>query len=675
VRIEKIVIENFRLLKSCTLDMREKTTLLVGKNNTGKTSLVVLLEKFLDKPDSFTFWDFPLSVRSDLLSIDQHTDVQDLAIRLVIRVEYDQDDNLEILSEFMLDLDSSRRHTNILLECQLDKDEILKKLPETAKDKKKFIETNLSKFLAVSIYAFDDHGHPDTEGPYYRVKRDQLEMRERGNLKRLINFQIIHARRNVASSEDGSKTAKPLSAVSTSFFKKKGDGDSDSLNGIRDKLAEIDEQMTDEYKAVFGDFLRNSRNFLGLSELQVISNIQAQNLIENSSQVIYGERESYLQEQYSGLGYLNILYLLLQIEVRRETFAETKAPLNLLIIEEPEAHTHPQMQYVFAGQIQTLLGSINNLQTIMTTHSSHIVAKSDFEDIRYMSKKDNESVVIKNFHNHLEKSYKEKFPKDHAKFFKFVKQYININSAELFFANKVIFIEGDTESILLPLFLKKHDKEMAADSGDGLMSQNITVLEVGANAKIFEPFMTFMGIKTLVLTDIDSVKQAETDQKGGSGKTTPYDEHKVEGSTHTSNATLEFFYKAPKRTETTKYEQWYSALKAGGHPPFSDIFNVKYQLKENGYHARSFEDAFISLNYAEICKNKENIQGLKNRKFLIENGEKNYYELTEKILSKKSDFAASILLIALTQDDENDEKIDWVVPEYIKEGLKWLQKD
>ena len=84
MHIEQIKIENFRLLQNCCLDMREKTTLLVGKNNTGKTSFAVLLERFLEKPDHFTYTDFPIPIRKKLLGIDSETNIEELAIRLSI---------------------------------------------------------------------------------------------------------------------------------------------------------------------------------------------------------------------------------------------------------------------------------------------------------------------------------------------------------------------------------------------------------------------------------------------------------------------------------------------------------------------------------------------------------------------------------------------------------------
>ena len=106
--------------------------------------------------------------------------------------------------------------------------------------------------------------------------------------------------------------------------------------------------------------------------------------------------------------------------------------------------------------------------------------------------------------------------------FKFLKQYLTINSAELFFSSKVIFIEGTTERMLLPWFIQVHDRNV---EDAGLSSQNITVLEVGANAKAFAPFLRFIGVTTLVITDIDTTKESVNPDT----EKVSYPAHRVQG--------------------------------------------------------------------------------------------------------------------------------------------------
>ena len=96
---------------------------------------------------------------------------------------------------------------------------------------------------------------------------------------------------------------------------------------------------------------------------------------------------------------------------------------------------------------------------------------------------------------------------------------------------------------------------------------------------------------------------------------------------------------------------------------------VSYQVKENEYHARSFEDAFLSVNLNTINSNKEDINGLK-KKSEIKIERTDFFDLTKTILKDdgKSDFASSILYLALTKD------VEWSMPKYIVDGLKWISE-
>ena len=151
----------------------------------------------------------------------------------------------------------------------------------------------------------------------------------------------------------------------------------------------------------------------------------------------------------------------------------------MFFIEEPEAHTHPQMQYVFIKNIKSLLldesqgkadGVKIRLQTIISTHSSHITAESDFDDVKYFYRKNENEVIAKNL-----SALKFEYEKD-SKQFQFLQQYLTLNRAELFFADKAILVEGDTERILLPAMMKKLDYEHKVAGEIELLSQNISIV-------------------------------------------------------------------------------------------------------------------------------------------------------------------------------------------------------
>ncbi len=659
--INKIEVQNFRLLQNSILDLEnqedKKLSILIGRNNSGKTSFIMLFDKFLKKSSSFNFDDFPVSVRKSIFEINEETDIHSISIRLIIEITYTDKDNLENLSEFILDLSPSENKVHILFECSIDKKKLLKEI-ESVKvvSRKRFIKKNLCNYLNTNIYTFDTYDNLKAEN------RNKLIEKDKNAIDNLINYQVIHAKRSVSSSEAGESSKKVLSNLATKYYDKKTENQlsSDDLDVINASLLEMDKTLEEKYEEFFDNFLNKSKDFLAMTELRVVSDLESKEIISNHSKIVYGSEDESLPEHLNGLGYMNILYLLLQLEIKKEFLIEGNKDINLLFVEEPEAHTHPQMQTVFIEKVRTILKDIPFLQTFITTHSSHIVKNSNFKDIRYFyNDLDNRNVIIKNFYTELQKKYGKEEDE-----FKFLNQYLSIASAELFFAEKIIFIEGLTEKLLLPYFIQQYDKTNTDEVL--LSSQNISILEIGANAKAFSHFLEFLGIKALIITDIDtSAKTITRNEKTGKDRTS-YPAHPVKGATHISNATIRYFYNSPEFSEEKKWSEWFEKLKQDKLHNEDSKIKLSFQLEENDYHGRSFEEAFISINVDNLKANISEVKGLKNDADESLNTINDIDELTESILEKKSDFASSLLWLALTKD------IVWNMPSYIKKGLVWI---
>lgn len=281
---------------------------------------------------------------------------------------------------------------------------------------------------------------------------------------------------------------------------------------------------------------------------------------------------------------------------------------------------------------------------MITTHSSHIVADSDFDDIKYLINNKGNDVIAKNL-SQLREEYNED-----EKQYQFLKQYLTISRAEIFFADKAVLIEGDTERILMPTFMKKVDIEHSSTSVLPLLSQNISIIEVGAYSQIFEKFISFLGIKALIITDIDSIEEQKKACRV------------IEG-TGTSNTAIKHFL---------PNFDWENLKNLSEENRTKSINNstllICYQQEEENYHARSFEDAFIHINKDFINSNIGNFRGLKNKKSFEDNS-KDAYDLAQECIDKKTHFALDILY----HSDENFS--NWEIPVYIKNGLLWLKRD
>ena len=186
----------------------------------------------------------------------------------------------------------------------------------------------------------------------------------------------------------------------------------------------------------------------------------------------------------------------------------------------------------------------------------------------------------------------------------------------MFFADKAILIEGDTERILLPAMMNKIDIEDPSEFP--LLSQNISIVEVGAYAHIFEKFIDFIGIKSLLITDIDSC-----DSNNEACRAEDID------AVRSTNASIKSLLPTKTFEELRNSKQ---NIELDG-----EMLSVAFQHKQDGYHARSFEDAFIHINQSFITSNKKKFNGLKNAKYFDLEGEdkKDAYDLAKDCIKKK----------------------------------------
>jgi len=696
MKIFKIQVDNFRLLKKFSIDLEDELSLIIGKNNTGKTSMLSVLEKFLNQPErtKFYFDDFNIDFKKELKEMIEgpaisENDYIEKGIKLKLFIQYTEKCNLENISRVMMDLDPDNNFIVLGFEYTL----LYDKYVELRQNWQEFTTNKTNKnnkdplYKPKSVYDFLSQKHTD----YFKIYRKSIEIskdtkelneenfidldKEMISIKDIVNFKYISARREVANKE----IDKTLSTQTSKIYEKTETNpeQNKAVDEFKDKLSETDNQLSGIYVDLFKSIIKKVSDFGGIkpheSEIEIISNLQHRELLKGNTTVVYKHDENNkLPEHYNGLGYMNLICMIFEIEILIQEFNREKekkpADINLLFIEEPEAHTHPQMQYIFIKNIKKLIQDgiqrqdeeKRSLQYIISTHSSHIVAESDFDDIKYLKKDNSNSVIAKNL-KFLKNEYSTQ-----EKEYQFLTQYLTISRAEIFFAEKAVLIEGDTERMLIPTIMKKIDLEEARRHEDNktkddnlpLLSQNISIIEVGAYSQIFDQFINFLGIKALIITDLDAI--------GADGK-----KCKVSDGVSYSNYALSHYFSSTSLANLQNYslsnklfnkidENWVN------HP--TGRLCVVYQTVEKEYNARSFEDAFIHLNKEFINKNKENFRGLKNREKFDEHSN-DAFLLAKECIKKKTHFALDILF-------HSDATLsNWEIPAYIKEGLLWLKQN
>lgn len=650
MHISKIAVQNFRLLRNVELAFDRQTTLIVGRNNSGKTSLTELFRRLLSENPQFRLEDFSLAVQNGFwLAYRAKQDGQSNdalrshlpAIEVTLTIDYEGDQIFGPVSDLIIDLDESCTRCCLSIRYEIDDDNIERLLepPSSApadtlaNEQKLFLRqlrARITKLYKARAYAVDPTD-PANERPL-----------EWAFLKSLIRPCFINAQRglNDETFRDNDVLGKIFTKLCGTDATANG---ADNSTAIRARLesivAEIQGQIDGEFKLELEKFLPQLAHFgyPGMADpgLQTETTVDLNTLLLHNTRFCYaGVNGVNLPETYNGLGSRNLIFMLL---VLFDFFKTTRvsAGLNLVFIEEPEAHQHPQMQSVFLRQLGKMTELFRDLfkdefawpvQFVVSTHSPHIANEADFSSIRYFlsSKRDHDSAET------VIKDLQQAWGVDQKSHRDFMHQYMTLTKCDLLFADACVLVEGAAERILYPRMMQKLEAEHNVQMANKL----VTLLEVdGAHAHLFFELLNYLELRCLIITDIDSVT------KGG-GKACL-----VSKGTRTSNACIKAWF---NNKDITPQE----LIAKPDDEKLQKSLRIAYQIPESPGQAcgRSFEEAFILANRSMFEVDVSTELSAEQSASTIAAEE------------KKTSFA-------LTHAYDVRE---WCLPRYISEGLEWL---
>jgi len=752
MHIKFLEIANFRKLLSIRVDLASKTTLFVGANNSGKTSAMLALRRFLSprrcpfEMHDFTLchWPTVIGIGKSWVEARDKEEVVDLVIdpwvsalptldlwlhvepgemhhvrdliptldweggSLGVRLRYEPKDLKLLYKDFMgalSDAEAIRVAAIAAVAAEhpdADPPPAPPKLtiwPESLVD---FLSKRLSTYFTVQAYSLDpaklvapgkSQAQPQVLPPLSLPIGSDV-------LAGLIRVHDIPAQRGFGEEqpsqedEDAPATAagSRLSDQLKSYYAKhldptKGPDPKDlgALQALEAAQDAFDKRLTESFKAAFTEV--EGMGYPGVTDPRprVSTRLKAIDGLNHSAAITFevdviaehGEMTPILRlpEANNGLGYQNLISMIFRLMSFRDAWMRvgkaSKAaaavhtePLHLVLIEEPEAHLHAQVQQVFIKKAYAVLRAHEDLgdnaklwtQLVVSTHSSHVAHETSFSCLRYfrrlpagMAAKVPVSTVI---------NMSEVFGAN-GETERFVTRYLRAQHADLFFADAAILVEGSAERMLVPNFIRAHYDE--------LNQCYITLLEIGgSHAHRLRPLIEHLGLLTLVITDLDTLT--------GTGGTSA---HPAKGADQkTNNATLKTWIPAMDDVDALiDADDKAKIQRSDGDPLFAVrvAYQVPLEVMAPGAadpataFPYTFEDALAFENIAFFAAFQGTGLARKFREAIEAGGGaaaigKRMYQALKD--GKKAEFALDVL--------EADGFDGLVVPRYIAEGLEWL---
>ena len=542
-------------MKNCTLDFGEKQTILVGANNSGKTSCIQAIVRFLKESKNFSTRDFTLSNWKSINEIaeswindeDSHPSINDVIDYLPQMDIWIEVENKEayLVKDLIPSLEWEGKTVGVRIVFAPKDVEALYanfKAAYTNAETLKNENANL-EIYPKDLWDYLNKGKLNSEFilRYYildikKEPEDCIEVQplpsvefEEGNpLKTIIKVDSVDAERDFSDPDSNDHVSKnTLSRQLQEYYEKHIKPKDSQLEkediGLLSALQEANKTLDDNIGTAFEGRIEElkSINYPGFHDpsIEIHRYVDIKNSISHESAVQFALNDEgeglTLPENYNGLGFQNLIsmyFKLIQFRdewlhegrmVRTEDDDDYIEPIHLVFIEEPEAHLHAQAQQVFVRKAYEALypssrfkgDSPYKTQLVLSTHSNHIVHDVSLNDMRYFHRE-----VSKDINIPISKiaNLTNVFGED-EKTERFVTRYIRLSQYDFFFADAVILVEGSGERILMPKFLEN----------EKMTTNYISIIEInGSHAHRFRNLVEKLDIPCLVITDIDAYSNA-----------------------------------------------------------------------------------------------------------------------------------------------------------------------
>ena len=371
----------------------------------------------------------------------------------------------------------------------------------------------------------------------------------------------------------------------------------------------------------------------------------------------------------NSLGYNNLLYIAsILAELTLDDEDDEQPLFKLLLIEEPEAHLHPQLQIRLLNHLKSVSEENKNVQVIVTTHSTVLASSVELESIIHLSKSQAPvATPLRTCGLHSTSS-------------QFINRWLDVTKSNLLFASGVILVEGIAEQMIIPTLAEI----VLKDQKDGYKSlEDLGISTINLNGIYFKHFMQlYCNIKTTDdpkekdvgqnipvrcagLTDLDPPKKLKKEipdpENAGETKEVSEDFIPYEGNMKNgTNHALKLVDSISKSTDARLFVSKYKTL--------------EYDLAMEGNNAALMSGIIASLwpkpkeNESPVIKEFTAMSKID----WTEKSPKEVAEAAHKILKRIDDDNIGKGMFAQVMTDKiQSEGFIFTVPEYIKNAILW----